>query len=105
MNFVLLKIAIVCLFGSLCYLFPTQIWSDFTFLFRKENEYLEFSNRMRGRYLFFMGILAAILFALSDLFFQIISESQLIWIFFVLLFIFRVFFEIKWILYKKNNLL
>ncbi|GAA3025801.1 hypothetical protein GCM10019998_22870 [Tetragenococcus solitarius] len=56
MNLVLGGAALVCFFGSLSVFTPKVSWRDLTIYIRKnKQEYLTFSNKFRGRYLFFLA--------------------------------------------------
>lgn len=69
MSMILLALAIFGFFGSLQYVFPNVLWNDISVFFRKnKTDYLNFSNRFRGKYCFFLGCVSLILFLVSFLF-------------------------------------
>lgn len=66
MTVLLLGLTILGFFGSLQYLFPNTLWNDTSVFFRKnKTDYLNFSNRFRGKYCFFLGCTSLAFFFVS----------------------------------------
>lgn len=64
MNLVLGGAALVCFFGSLSVFTPKVSWRDLTIYIRKnKQEYLTFSNKFRGRYLFFWLLFFSVIYS------------------------------------------
>jgi len=99
MNLVLGGAALVCFFGSLSFFTPKVSWKDLTVYIREnKQEYLAFSNKFRGRYLFFFGCFFLLLF-LINLFVTFKVSPVLVFFSFLFLFLLaiaRIILEIKW---------
>lgn len=102
MRFLFGGITLISLVGSITYFTPTVLWSDLTYFFRKDKvNYLKFSNRYRGRYMFFSACLGLLLFLLT--FFITFKENIefVFLVFFIYLAICRMSLEMQW--YKMSQ--
>lgn len=106
MKFIFGAITIVCLFGCLSLVFPNVLWRDITYFFREnKEEYLQFSNRFRGKYYFILGCVSLALFILSFFVNLNLNTVLVLSIFFISLITGRIFLEIGWSNQIKKNTL
>ncbi|MGX7023804.1 hypothetical protein [Vagococcus hydrophili] len=99
-----IAISIVSLFGSLSRFTPNTFWNDTSYFFRKnKEEYLPFTNKLRGKCLLFFGVFNLVLSAFIYLLKISISLPILAAFFIIGLIAIELIVEISWNKKEKNN--